>query len=191
MIGFKDLKFIIQKNCKAEQSEDGGGAFKFCINVDNLENSLSQKSDLHVLAFTKTIESHIPDPEELQFITEYVQSKEEVKTIMNGHVQIANLIVYCDMEGQLQIGGDDDYQLTTKEISDKVNCENPDKSIAALLTTEFPIYRILIVRKFDAKRDQFTYIEYFRSNYAMVGYIKELRAANKFMPENKNDKEVE
>ena len=187
MIGFKDLKSIIVRNCRTLDDKNSAGdinsRFNFFINVDRLEKALSNKSDLHIVAFTGTIVSRVPKIHELQFISEYVHKREEINTIFDGKTQIATFMFYCDMEGTQNIDGsvlNKDNALSPKEISDAINRDEPNKNIATILATEFPMYRAMVVRRFDKRKDKFVYSIYFRSSYSMITYINSLKEQGQF-----------
>lgn len=194
MIGFKDLKSIIVRNSRTDdknKSSDINAKFNFTINVDRLEKALSSKSDLHVVAFSKNIVSRVPDISELQLISEYVHKKEEINTIFDGKTQIATFMFYCDMNGQLHIG-EKEKSYTAKEISDMINTdENPDKEIAMILAEGYPMYRAMVVRRFDNRKDKFVYSIYFRSSYSMITYINSLKEEGKFNSADEKDIEEE
>ena len=194
MIGFKDLKSIIVRNSRTDdknKSSDINAKFNFTINVDRLEKALSSKSDLHVVAFSKNIVSRVPDISELQLISEYVHKKEEINTIFDGKTQIATFMFYCDMNGQLHIG-EKEKTYSTKEISDMINTdENPNKEIAMILAEGYPMYRAMVVRRFDNRKDKFVYSIYFRSSYSMITYINSLKEEGKFNSADEKDIEEE
>lgn len=190
MIGFKDLKSIIVRSSRTtddkNKSSDINNKFNFVINVDRLEKALSSKSDLHVVAFTKNIVSRVPEISELQLISEYVHKREEINTIFDGKTQIATFMFYCDMNNQLHIG-EKENTYTAKEISDAINTdENPDKEIAMILAEGFPMYRTMVVRRFDNRKDKFVYSIYFRSSYSMITYINSLKEEGKFNSEEES-----
>ena len=193
MIGFKDLKSIIVRNSRTtddkSKSSDINAKFNFVINVDRLEKALNGKSDLHVVAFSKNIVSRVPDISELQLISEYVHKKEEINTIFDGKTQIATFMFYCDMNDQLHIG-EKDKTYTSKEISDAINTdETPDKDIAMILAESYPMYRAMVVRRFDNRKDKFVYSIYFRSSYSMITYINSLKEEGKFNSSEEKDEE--
>lgn len=185
MIGFKDLKSIIVRNCRTLDDKNSSGdinsRFNFVINVDRLEKALSNKSDLHVVAFTNSIVSRVPKIDELQLISEYVHKREEINTIFDGKTQIATFMFYCDMEGSMSIENNDTKtSYSSKELSDMINCEEPDKDTATVIATEFPMYRAMVVRRFDKRKDKFVYSIYFRSSYSMITYINSLKEHGQF-----------
>ena len=196
MIGFKDLKSIIVRSSRTtddkNKSSDINNKFNFVINVDKLEKALNNKCDLHVVAFSKFIESRVPDISELQLISEYVHKREEINTIFDGKTQIATFMFYCDMEGGLTIENNetkDSY--SSKELSDMINCDNPNRDIATVLASEFPMYRTMVVRRFDNRKDKFVYSIYFRSSYSMITYINSLKEEGAFNNSADTKEEVE
>jgi hypothetical protein len=98
MIRFKDLKTIIVRNCRTLDNKndpsDINNRFNFTINVERLEKGLNAKSNLHVLAFGPNIVSRIPDMNDLQLISEYMQYKnKDIRTIFDGKSQIATFML--------------------------------------------------------------------------------------------------
>jgi hypothetical protein len=185
MIGFKDLKSIIVRSSRTtddkNKSSDINNKFNFVINVDKLEKALNNKCDLHVVAFSKFIESRVPDISELQLISEYVHKREEINTIFDGKTQIATFMFYCDMDGALTIENNDTKaSYSSKELSDMINSDTPNRDIATVLASEFPMYRTMVVRRFDNRKDKFVYSIYFRSSYSMITYINSLKEEGAF-----------
>lgn len=176
MINFSDLKFIIIKNCKTVDNTDIGSRFGFTIDVEKLEKALNEKSDLHVIGFSPVIESRVPNITEIQPISEYVYKKIEIHTIFNGSTNIATFLLYCDKNGELKVKDSDNHEYTNEEITAALNNSEEEKAdwIAKEIAINYPVYRVLIVRRFDKRKDKFTYDIYFRSNYNMITYIKSL-----------------
>jgi hypothetical protein len=201
MIGFKDLKALIVRSCRTVDDRSKlsniNDRFNFIINIDKLEKLLNSKSDLHVAAFAPIILSRVPDIEEIQLVSEYVHKKEEINTIFDGNTRIATFMLYCDMEGKIHIDGDDMTALTSKQIYDAINADEPIKDLALLIAEEFPVYRTMVVRRFDKRKDKFVYSIYFRSSYSMITYINELKSNGMFditdkeEPEEPVEEEVE
>ena len=196
MIGFKDLKSIIVRSSRTtddkNKSSDINNKFNFVINVDKLEKALNNKCDLHVVAFSKFIESRVPDISELQLISEYVHKREEINTIFDGKTQIATFMFYCDMDGALTIENNETKSsYSSKELSDMINSDTPDRDIATVLASEFPMYRTMVVRRFDNRKDKFVYSIYFRSSYSMITYINSLKEEGTFNNSADTKEEVE
>lgn len=182
MIDFKDLKMTIQKICRSEQANNINERFKFSINTYKLEKVLNQKSDLHVMGFCEEIESRIPTVDDYQLLTEYAHKKEEIETIFDGTTQIATFLLYCDKNGCLSFADEDKNPIENKEIFEQLNKpELINKDLITEICINYPIYRTLIIRKFNKKRDKFEYSIYFRSNYNMITYIKSLKENGEFL----------
>lgn len=190
MIDFKDLKQTIQKACKSEQSTDINERFKFSINTYKLEKILNQKSDLHVIGFKEEIVSHIPTVEELQLITEYAHKKDEIETIYDGFTQVITFLLYCDKNGELGFANEDGSAIDNKEIFDQLNKpELINKELLTGISINYPIYRTLIIRRFNKRKDKFEYSIYFRSNYNMITYIKSLKENGQFSSGEESEEE--
>jgi hypothetical protein len=180
MIDFKELKVLIQKASSVDKT-DISSRFKFSVDVEKLEQLLNQKSDLHVIAGTQLVESRIPDFEDVQLVSEYVYKKEHFASIFNGSSQIATFLLYCDMNGSFSVGTDSET-FTSGDIYAKLNTEDIDMDIMNVIVSDTPIYRVLVVRRFNTKEDKFDYAIFFRSNRNMINYIKDLKEDGKFDP---------
>ena len=168
MIDFTDLKQVIKNSCKTrETGEDFNNHFKFYINFEKLERILTQKkSDLHVIVPVSRDESWIPSIDEIQNISEYIKTDTDAKHIFDGKSEIFEFILFSTKNDELsteELGAEED----TKHIKDAITN----------LVMNFPVYRTLIVRRFDTRKDKFEYVIYFRSNYNMISYIKELNSS--------------
>ena len=174
MIQFKDLKYLIQKNCKTEDVNSNSEnyfakKFNFYINTSKLEKTLSSRTDLHVIGFEPVMKSFVPSCKDIQLISEYLHHKEELEDIMNGSTQIMEFMIYCDQTGN-------PGESNSTDNFDKLN--NPDKcskSFVVNIINNYPVYRTLVVRRFNTKLDRFEYSIYFRSNYNMISYIQKLK----------------
>ncbi len=175
MIDFKELKLLIQKastTSKANLSD----MFSFEIDTEKLEEMLNKKSDLHVLRFTPDVKSAKPTTADYALISEYIYKKEAFDGIYDGQSQVASFIIYCDKEGTVNIPG-----LTPETIKDFYNLD-PEKQveIANYIMAELPVYRTLVIRRFNIREEKFDYLIYFRSNRVMINYIKNLREVGQF-----------
>lgn len=174
-ISFKDLRSIITKCCTAEHSDDIASRFGFSIDLVKMENILKQKkSFLHVIGFSKNVKSRVPYTEDLQMISEYVYG-EQMDSILNGKSQICSFMIFskCTQEGVVEISMEDGTVLTDKQIFDKCNnSKNVDLNTARCILNNFPIYRIIIAKVFDAANEKFEYKVYIRSNHQMVDFYK-------------------
>lgn len=187
MIDFKELKLVIQKASIVDKT-DISSRFHFSIDVEKLEQLLAaNNTDLHVIAGTKNIVSKVPGIEDIQFISEYITKKEQFSYIFNGSTNVASLILYCDMNGTFKIGTESE-EIDKDVLFNKLNNEEDiDIGIVNTLVSETPIYRALIIRKFNVKEDKFDYSIFFRSNRNMINYIKELKEEGSFGTESDND----
>jgi hypothetical protein len=166
MIEFKDLKKIITKSCKSVDATDLNNAYKFIINVDKLNKILTQavdnkKENIRIAMFNENkegdpyiISSKVPsyDIDDIEDILEYTQNPSELKEIFNGKSHVARFILI---------------------IEDKEVHGTPVVTLEDL--TDKPIYRALIIHKFNKKREKFEYCIYFRSNKVMMQYINNLK----------------
>ena len=195
MIRFKDLKTIIVRNCRTLDNKndpsDINNRFNFTINVERLEKGLNAKSNLHVLAFGQNIVSRIPDMNDLQLISEYMQYKnKDIRTIFDGKSQIATFMLYLSDIEMEEDKKSDIEAMSSKQILDAVNNDDPDRSVVFKLLEDYPIYRTVVVRFFDKKKDKFVYSIYFRSNYNMISYINSLKHEGEFEEESEEPVDV-
>ena len=184
MIGFKDLKLIIQKCCTAALSEttDINARIRFVLDVKRLEAILGAKTNLHVMAYTEQMFSEVPTIDQLQMISEYVHEKKDISYIYNGSTQAINFLLYCLPEDQESafIDQTTGEELPPEAIYDRLNGEIVDIDLVTTLISEFPCYRVLVVRGFNKRKDKFEYTTRFRSNHNMMCYIKDLKDSGKF-----------
>jgi len=175
MIDFKELKLLIQKastTSKANLSD----MFSFEIDTEKLEEMLNKKSDLHILRFTPNVKSAKPTTADYALISEYIYKKEAFDGIYDGQSQVASFIIYCDKEGTVNIPG-----LTPETIKDFYNLDLEQQvKIANYIMAELPVYRTLVIRRFNIREEKFDYLIYFRSNRVMINYIKNLREVGQF-----------
>lgn len=183
MIDFKELKVLIQKASTASKT-NLSDMFSFEIDTEKLEEALNKKSDLHVLRFTENVKSALPSTTEYSLISEYIYKKEAFDGIYDGQSQVASFIIYCDKEGSVEIPG-----LTPETAKDFYSLDYKKQiEIANYIMAELPVYRTLVIRRFNIKEEKFDYLIYFRSNRVMINYIKNLREVGQF---ESNSGEVE
>lgn len=188
MIEFKELKQIIQRICKTNQTTEIYDRFSFSIDTEKLEEMLNEKSDLHVMGFAKELNSRIPTYNDLQLIEEYMpkNKKGELSDVFDGNSQIITLSFYCTEDGSLKIENDGEI-VSGEALYNMINgsSDQLNKDIILSIIENFPIYRSLIVKHFNSRKDKFEYIIYFRSNYIMINYIKDLKNSGDFKLEEK------
>ena len=184
MLEFKDIKQVIKRACRAInfQSSNINDKFGFTISAERVENGLKEKSDLHVIALAEITESFVPEVDDMQLISEYIHKREEFNDIFNGSTQVAFLMLYSDQEGTMRptsnVEGEEPQPIPDDELFNSLNVE-VDPDLVKFIVTEYPVYRVMIVRRFNWKKDKFEYSVYFRSNFNMITYIKELKNADK------------
>ena len=169
MIDFKELKTLIQKASITNRT-NLNDMFGFSIDIEALQEMLSKKSNLHILDLTDddtgVIKSKKPGNSDYALVSEYVYKKEAFDTIFDGHSEIASFIIYCD-DNDVVAGS---FEKTAENRTEIIN------SIMA----ELPVYRTLVIRRFNIKEEKFDYLIYFRSNRVMINYIKTLREDGEF-----------
>lgn len=174
MIDFKELKLLIQK-ASITSKTNLSDMFSFEIDTEKLEELLNKKSDLHLLRFTSEIKSAKPTPADYALISEYIYKKEAFDGIYDGQTQIASFIIYCDKEGTIEIPG------LENDVRDFYNLDPEQQiKIANYIMAELPVYRTLVIRRFNIREEKFDYLIYFRSNRVMINYIKNLREVGQF-----------
>lgn len=175
MIDFKELKLLIQKASTTSKT-NLSDMFSFEIDTEKLEEMLNKKSDLHILRFTPNVKSAKPTTADYALISEYIYKKEAFDGIYDGQSQVASFIIYCDKEGTVNIPG-----LTPETIKDFYNLDLEQQvKIANYIMAELPVYRTLVIRRFNIREEKFDYLIYFRSNRVMINYIKNLREVGQF-----------
>lgn len=168
MIEFKDLKKLIIKSCKSSSEEDINQLYNFIFDTNKFEKLVSQadanNEKLKILKFDSNdtqLLSDLPniDSNTVQEILEYVQEPAGLKDIFNGKSHILKFMIVLENNG-----------------------ESIDKESSKFFNqlVEVPIYRVLIIHKFNKKKEMFEYSIYFRSNKAMMEYISNVKANNGF-----------
>lgn len=168
MIEFKELKTLIQKATVVDKS-DISNMFAFSVDADRLEELLSKKTDLHVLDLGP-ITSRVPSLDDYVLVSEYVYKEEAFNGIFDGETNIANFIIYCDMNGKVVLELSDEEEATGKFSKSTIN----------YIMAELPVYRTLVIKRFNTREEKFDYLIYFRSNRVMINYIKALREEGEF-----------
>ena len=177
MIEFKYLKKIIIKSCKTESVEDLNNVYKFSISIQKLQELLDKvnaglkvvETSNWVLEDIGVFKSYTPTVNDIQLITEYVQKKSELEEIFNGRTEVAQFMMYVP---QAENNGNQDPVSALQESSDI------DNSVISKIIGELsmrPVYRALVIHKFNKKREMFEYSIYFRSNNIMMEYINNMK----------------
>jgi hypothetical protein len=195
MVEFKYLKKLIIKACKVESVEDLNNAYKFSINIEKLQDLLNQTNaelkvvninywDLTEFLSGTEFKSRIPEVSDIQMITEYIQKKNDLEEIFNGKTEIAQFMMYVpDPEHN---GEEDNIELL--ERNNDIDCTTVSKMTGALSTK--PVYRVLVIHKFNKKREMFEYTIHFRSNNIMMQYINNMKTSGVEFVTPDDDEEV-
>ena len=183
MIQLKCLDRVIRNCCTVikDDSKEITDRYAFKIDFNKMNGMLAQYDKLfHPLVFSddNTYESKYFNFDDIQMASEYLHKPDYFDPVFDGRSQFIRFMIYCeenssgevlnftDQEGN-KIPGNKSY-LTTDE--------NGEKSLVyeALekIVRKFPIYMVLVIRVFDAKKDKYDYKIYIRSNYEMVSYFK-------------------
>lgn len=179
MLNFREIKSLIVKNCRVVDNTSIDNRFGFTIDASKFEKSLNEKSDLHLISFAPVIESRVPNITEIQSLSEYIHKKIEIDTVFDGATNIATFMLYCDKEGACKLNDAEGNPYTSQQIFDILNSDQEtDKQIAKDIVETFPVYRVLVIKRFNRRTEKFIYSIYFRSNYNMITYIKTLDFSN-------------
>lgn len=177
MIEFRYLKKIIIKSCKTESVEDLNNVYKFSINIEKLQDLLNKagaglkvvETNNWVLQDIGVFKSFIPTVDDIQLITEYIQKKNELEEIFNGRTEIAQFMMYIP---------EDENNGKSDSVTELQESSNIDNSVISKMIGELsmrPVYRVLVIHKFNKKREMFEYSIYFRSNNIMMEYINNMK----------------
>ena len=177
----QNLTIFIKKCCTALDSEDVSNRYKFALDSLKLDNMLKQKkTNLHVIAFNRSLESKVPTINDIQLISEYVHDPKLFKKIFDGKSEYISFMLFSTYNEKgpiaLEYFNEEDEQctMTDKEIFNSCNTEL-DEDIVINICKDLPCYRVLIVRTFNTELDRFEYKVNIRSNYSMVTFQKSNR----------------
>lgn len=180
MLSFKELKILISKSCKViSRSEDITDRFSFEIDFTKLEKKLQTADpNLHVLSFNDKTLSYIPYLSDVQLVTEYLHTPEELNMVFNGKSEICTFMIFSTLtEKETVTIESNGKELTSNEIFDICNGESEQINFDVVkgIISQLPLYQVLVVRTFNKKQERFEYKIFFRSNYEMVGLFKSIR----------------
>lgn len=180
----QNLTIFIKKCCSALDSEEITDRYKFALDSLKLDNMLKQKkTNLHVIAFNKSIESRVPTIDDIQLISEYVHDPKLFKKIFDGKSEFISFMLFStyNEKGPISLEyvneNDETCTMTDKEIFANCNVEI-DEDIIVSICKDLPCYRILIIRTFNTELDKFEYKVNIRSNYSMVTFQKSNKEEN-------------
>ena len=176
LLSFKDLRSIIVKCCSADKSSDDiSSCFGFSIDMAKMENMLKQKKNyLHVIGFSRVLQSRIPCFNDFQMISEYVYG-DHMNTMLNGNSQICSFMIFskATRDGIADLYNDG-KNYSDKQIFDICNNHVNLNAVACILNN-YPVYRVIVAKVFDPQNEKFEYKVYIRSNYQMVDYYNFLK----------------
>lgn len=181
----QNLTIYIKKCCTAFNTEEVSDRYKFALDAFKLDNMLKQKkTNLHVIAFNKSLESKIPTIEDIQMISEYVHEPKLYKKIFDGKSEFISFMLFStyNQDGPISLEYEnedgDQCVMTDKDIFVSCNTE-VDNDFIVNISKDLPCYRVLVVRTFNTELDKFEYKVNIRSNYSMVTFQKSNKEENK------------
>ena len=174
----QNLTIFIKKCCTALDSEDVSNRYKFALDSLKLDNMLKQKkTNLHVIAFNRSLESKVPTINDIQLISEYVHDPKLFKKIFDGKSEFISFMLFStyNEKGPISLEymneNDELCAMSDKEIFASCNTDI-DEDCVVNICKDLPCYRVLIVRTFNTELDKFEYKVNIRSNYSMVTFQK-------------------
>ncbi len=175
----QSLTAIIKKCCVVNNSSDPNNRYGFTIDMNKLEAILKQKTTkLHTMAFSKVLESRLPNLSDLQMISEYAKGQNEITDTFNGKSEVVSFMLFSTVseEGDIDINIPDEtaengYRtLVATELFNMLNGSDINTDLAISIAESMPCYRIIVTRKYNYKEDRFEYKINIRSNYRMISY---------------------
>lgn len=174
----QNLTMYIKKCCSTLDSEEVLDRYKFVLDSLKLDNMLKQKkTNLHVVAYNKSLESRVPTIEDLQMISEYIHDSKLLKKVYDGKSEFISFMMFStyNENGEITLGiindNNEEVVMTDKDIFASCNTE-VDNNMVINISKDLPCYRVVVVRIFTAEHDKFEYKVSIRSNYNMVTYQK-------------------
>lgn len=180
MLKFTEIKKVISNCCR---SNNQGNIFNFSIDYKKLESELT-KNNLHVLAFAEQGNSEPLYLDSIQLVSEYIKHPKEFDAIYNGQSEYLKFMLYVASDNSFfDVDGN---PVSNEKMFEYLNSGYSDSAIFSIIKN-LPIYRVIVVRKFNPKKEKFDYVIYFRSNNEMITYIKGLKEEGDFF-ESKDKK---
>lgn len=186
MVLFDTLKPIISAACKISNfnSKDIEDRYKFDLNLKQLEENINKADPtFHILAAipdneedtdSNILHSKSLTYEDITNIMEYIHKPKEIESFVTDKVNYVEFMIYCtDIKNE-------EYK---KDVLDYIRDKNGNTEHLAYcygyevdplvtnIISHFPIYKVLVMRKFNFKKDKFIYNIVFRSNYEMIEYV--------------------
>lgn len=169
---FKTIRNCIV-NCCSNCSTDIEKSYEFEIDFVKLRNMFKQKSlDLHIMAFNKKIKSEKPIIQDLMLLTEYVKQNKDYECMFDGKTNIVQFMLFYskNKDGDADILDDNDNELSEKNIFELCNGNKLDEDLIKTIVGSLPVFRIVVMKYFDFKQEQFKYKVFLRQNDAMIQY---------------------
>ena len=186
MVLFNTLKPIISAACKISNfdSKDIEDRYKFELNLKQLEENINKAdSTFHILAVipddgeatdADILHSKSLTYEDITNIMEYIHKPKEIESFVTDKVNYVEFMIYCtDIKNE-------EYKINV--LKHIINDDGSTEHLAYVygyevdplvtnIISHFPIYKVLVMRKFNFKKDKFIYNIVFRSNYEMIEYV--------------------
>lgn len=185
MIAFKDLKPIIAKACSSERTKELSQRLHFQIDFRKLEQELRKNNTrLHVVAGCDKLESSIPKFEDIQLLAEYPRLQKRLsETFLDGKTEIISFMLFSDNDGYLALKDETSgEQISYDDVFEILNGTKPDPNVdyptLHVILDNFPMNRVVVVKKFNSIKERFDYSFFIRSNYEMIQWVKENNQEN-------------
>lgn len=185
MLTFNELKPIISKCCSTKQTTNLSEKYHFSIDFKKLEDALiKENADLHVMAFRDSAESVIPGIFDIQMLSEYAHKQENTSDLFfNDTIEFISFMLFSTKEGELfkengqqPLQEEELYTLLNTGVPaevavDEVQETEIDLELVNEIIDSAPIYRVVVIKRFNQARDRFDYNIFFRSNNEMFSYV--------------------
>ena len=177
----QDLTAMIRKCCS--HPENAESRSQFTIDFVKLENMLKQKqTNLHTIAYSRTIDSEPVTIKHAQFISEYIKNRGVFEAALCSDSQIISFMMFSTVDETGEVRPkylDDDGNKI--DIPDKdlfAYCNEPEElneELIKAVINQNPVYRVIVVRMYSHRNDRYDYNVNIRSNYQMIQYQRYLR----------------
>lgn len=180
----QDLTAMIRKCCSHPENAESRSQFN--IDFVKLENMLKQKqTNLHTIAYSRTLDSEPVTIKHAQFISEYIKNHGVFEAALSSDSQIISFMMFStvDETGEIRPKYLDD-EGNPVDVPDKdlfMFCNEPEELNEPMIKSiinQHPVYRVIVVRMYSHRNDRFDYNVNIRSNYQMIQYQRSLREGN-------------
>jgi hypothetical protein len=189
MVLFDALKPLITSACRISNYDSNNikDRYQFSINMEQLEEiinkadptfhilavdnkEVSPEKDEHSILHSKTMTNS-----DITNIMEYIHKPKEVDSFIHDNVNYIEFMIYCTDIKNEELKKEVVDNITTEDGSTKpIWCPYRNDGLNDLVSkvvSYFPVYKVLVMRKFNFKKDKFIYSILFRSNYEMIEYV--------------------